>query len=160
MSSDSTTALRLDGFLPYRLSVLSNAISRRIADIYEREFNLSIWQWRIIAVLGEHGGMTSTEVAQRTLMDKPTVSRAAAALLERDLLLRIPDAQDRRRAPLSLTKKGRSIYTAIIPTALACEADLLGVLNEADAKTLHRLLSQLATVASPQAPLWSDAPSG
>ena len=45
--------LRLDGFLPYRLSVLSNAVSRKIADMYEREFDISIWQWRIIAVLGE-----------------------------------------------------------------------------------------------------------
>ncbi|MEO0608095.1 MAG: helix-turn-helix domain-containing protein, partial [Pseudomonadota bacterium] len=80
-------ALSLDGFLPYRLSVLSNAVSRKIADIYEREFDLSVWQWRIIAVVGEREGLTSTEVAQRTLMDKPTVSRDNPPLPDRQIEL-------------------------------------------------------------------------
>ena len=87
--------LRLDGFLPYRLSVLSNAVSRKIADMYEREFDISIWQWRIIAVLGESDGLTSTEVANRTLMDKPAVSRAAASLTERNIISRKSDDADR-----------------------------------------------------------------
>jgi len=150
------SALSLDGFLPYRLSVLSNAVSRRIADIYEREFDLSVWQWRIMAVLGEHGGLTSTEVAQRTLMDKPTVSRAAASLIERGILSRETDAKDRRRAPLTLTTEGAAIYAAVIPRALECEQELLDALSAEDAATLHRLLTRLASVASPDMPLWKD----
>ena len=101
--------LRLDGFLPYRLSVLSNAVSRKIADMYEREFDISIWQWRIIAVLGESDGLTSTEVANRTLMDKPAVSRAAASLTERNIISRKSDDADRRKAELRLTDKGRPV---------------------------------------------------
>ena len=33
--------LRLSDFLPYRLSVLSNTVSRGIADRYQRDFGLS-----------------------------------------------------------------------------------------------------------------------
>lgn len=149
-------ALSLDGFLPYRLSVLSNAVSRKIADIYEREFDLSVWQWRIIAVVGERQGLTSTEVAQRTLMDKPTVSRAAASLIERGILERDIDLDDRRRAPMRLTSEGHAIYAAVIPTALACEREFLDALSEDEAETLHALLSRLAAVVSPDRPLWSD----
>lgn len=149
-------ALSLDGFLPYRLSVLSNAVSRKIADIYEREFGLSIWQWRIIAVLGEHEGLTSTEVAQRTLMDKPTVSRAAASLIERGILDRDIDRDDRRRAPMSLSDEGKAIYAAVIPMALESEREFLNALSSDEAETLHRLLSRLAGVVSPDSPLWSD----
>ncbi|MCF6329431.1 MAG: MarR family winged helix-turn-helix transcriptional regulator [Henriciella sp.] len=147
--------LRLDSFLPYRLSVLSNAISRRISDIYEREFDLSVWQWRIIAVLGERDGLTSTEVAIRTLMDKPTVSRAAASLIERGILLRTTDAEDRRRAPLALTAEGRAIYAAISPRALAWEEELLDALSEADKTALHDILTKLSAAASPGRTLWS-----
>lgn len=150
-------ALRLDGFLPYRLSVLSNAISRRIADIYEREFGLTVWQWRIIAVLGEADGLTSTEVAGRTLMDKPSVSRAAASLIERGVLTRTTDTEDRRRAPLSLTAEGQAIYATIIPQALASEQHLLKVLSREETQVLHGLLTRLAGVASPDEPLWSSA---
>ena len=148
--------LSLNGFLPYRLSVLSNAVSRRIANIYEREFDLSVWQWRIIAVLGDHDNLTSTEVAQRTLMDKPTVSRAAASLIERGILQRQIDPDDRRRAPLSLTDEGKAIYAAIIPRALTCEQELLDALSPEEVKQLHHLITRLADVTSPEMPLWQD----
>ncbi len=149
-------ALKLDGFLPYRLSVLSNAVSRKIAKIYEQEFELSIWQWRIIAVLGERADLTSTEVAQRTLMDKPTVSRAAASLIERGILERQIDSDDRRRAPMRLTDEGQAIYAAVIPRALESERELLDALSSAEIATLHGLLSRLSTVVSPDNPLWGD----
>ncbi len=149
-------ALKLDGFLPYRLSVLSNAVSSKIAGIYEREFELSVWQWRIIAVLGERQGLTSTEVAQRTLMDKPTVSRAAASLIERGILERQIDEDDRRRAPMRLTEEGQAIYAAVIPRALENERELLDALTREEAETLHALLSRLSAVVSPDTPLWGD----
>ena len=149
-------ALKLDGFLPYRLSVLSNAVSSKIAKIYEQEFELSIWQWRIIAVLGERAGLTSTEVAQRTLMDKPTVSRAAASLIERGILERHIDRDDRRRAPMRLTDEGEAIYAAVKPRALESERALLEALSQEEIATLHGLLSRLATVVSPDKPLWGD----
>ncbi|WP_300380928.1 MarR family winged helix-turn-helix transcriptional regulator [Henriciella sp.] len=147
--------LRLDGFLPYRLSVLSNAVSGRIAEMYEREFNISIWQWRIIAVLGEHEGLTSTEVASRTLMDKPAVSRAAASLTERGIISRKSDRADRRKAELRLTDSGREIYDAIMPRAIAYEQELLASLSEDEAETLHALLTRLSHIASPERDLWS-----
>ena len=152
----NSPALKLDGFLPYRLSVLSNAVSRKIAKIYEEEFDLSIWQWRIIAVLGERQGLTSTEVAQRTLMDKPTVSRAAASLIERGILERHIDRDDRRRAPMRLTDEGQAIYAAVIPRALDSERELLNALTSEEISTLHGLLSRLSTVVSPDKPLWGD----
>ncbi len=153
--TDETT-LRLDGFLPYRLSVLSNAVSRKIADIYASEFDLTVWQWRIIAVLGERKGITSTELATRTLMDKPTVSRAAASLIERGVVARMTDPDDRRRAPLDLTDEGRAIYAAIIPRARECERELLGSLAARETASLHTLLTKLAEAVSPDVPLWSD----
>ncbi len=151
-----TPALKLDGFLPYRLSVLSNAVSGKIAKIYEQEFELSVWQWRIIAVLGEREGLTSTEVAQRTLMDKPTVSRAAASLIERGILERHIDRDDRRRAPMRLTDEGQAIYAAIMPRAVESERELLDALSPDEAATLHHLLSRLSAVASPGMPLWGE----
>ena len=154
MSNDP--ALKLDGFLPYRLSVLSNAVSSKIAKMYEEEFDLSIWQWRIIAVLGEREGLTSTEVALRTLMDKPTVSRAAASLIERGILERHIDRDDRRRAPMRLTDEGQAIYAAVFPLALGSERELLNALSPEEISTLHGLLSRLSTVVSPDKPLWGD----
>ena len=73
--------LDLEHFLPYRLSVLSNRISQDIARLYADRFGLGITEWRVLAVLGRHPGISAREVAERTAMDKVAVSRAVASLL-------------------------------------------------------------------------------
>ena len=42
---------RLAGFLPYQLSVASNAVSDLIAERYRKRFALKIPEWRVMAVL-------------------------------------------------------------------------------------------------------------
>ena len=73
--------LRLERFLPYRLSVLSNRVSQDIARLYSARFNLSITEWRVMAVLGHERGLSANTVAERTAMDKVAVSRAVSALM-------------------------------------------------------------------------------
>ena len=60
----------LDGFLPYRLSVVSNRVSRAIAQRYSAEFGLSIPEWRVMAVLGDAAPLSSNAICERTAMDK------------------------------------------------------------------------------------------
>lgn len=43
--------LQLEHFLPYRLSILSNTISEAIADDYQQRHDLSMTEWRVMAVL-------------------------------------------------------------------------------------------------------------
>lgn len=49
----SRKPLRLDDYLPYRLSVAANAVSRLIARGYQQRFAPSVPQWRLTAVLAE-----------------------------------------------------------------------------------------------------------
>lgn len=151
---DTPAGLALADFLPYRLSVLSNTISRAIAETYQREFGLSIWQWRVMAVLGEAPGLTAREVARRTAMDKVAVSRAVAGLEAAGHLVRTADKSDARAAHLSLTRSGEAVYRRIAAWALDYEAKLLADLAEPDRRELARLLGRLAQTASPDAPLW------
>lgn len=135
--------LHLDRFIPYRLSVLSNTISMLIASAYEREFGLSIPQWRIMAVLARYPDLSAVEVAERTAMDKVAVSRAVQGLLSSKRVLRAYDKGDRRRSILRLSAAGQAVYTRVSPMALRYEAELLSALSPADQRTLDRLLSRL-----------------
>ena len=74
--------LNLDNFLPYRLSIASNALSERIAAEYQNRFGLKIPEWRLMAVLGEGKPKTQRELVAATRMDKETVNRAAKALAD------------------------------------------------------------------------------
>ena len=84
----------LDDFLPYRLSIVSNAVSDAIASTYQALFGLRIPEWRLIAVIAETDGLTPQALALATRMDKVTVSRAAAALAKRALVERRPHPAD------------------------------------------------------------------
>ncbi|MBK5910756.1 hypothetical protein CCR85_04520 [Rhodothalassium salexigens] len=158
--------LPLARFLPYRLSVLSNRISARIADLYERRFDLTLPEWRVMAVLGEAAAddrpMSAQEVAQRTAMDKVMVSRAVARLIAAGRVDRAVAAEDRRRSVLTLTAEGRHIHDAVVPLAQAYERALLDRLSPRDRAALDRVLSSLEGVDL--APLGRDGaaspPSG
>lgn len=136
-------ALQLDRFIPYRLSVLTNTVSMLIAGAYEREFGLSIPQWRVMAVLARYPDLSAVEVAERTAMDKVAVSRAIQGLLDEKRVLRAFDKGDRRRSILRLSAAGQAVYTRVAPMALRYEAELLSALSPSDQRTLDRLLARL-----------------
>ena len=135
--------LHLEQFIPYRLSVLTNIVSMSIADAYEREFGLSIPQWRVIAVLARYPDLSAIEVADRTAMDKVAVSRAVQGLLACKRLVRGHDRGDRRRSVLRLSAAGRAVYTRVAPLALEYEQHLLDALSPSDRRALDRLLGRL-----------------
>lgn len=143
--SKSDATLDLERFLPYRLSVLSNTVSEALAALYGERFNLSVTQWRVIAVLGRYPDLSAVEVAERTRMDKVAVSRAVAELIDSGRLDRQMDRLDRRRSVLNLSVEGRRVYQEIAPLALACEARLLSALSAKERDALEGILDKLTT---------------
>ena len=139
--------LKLDAYLPYRLSVASNAVSGLIARAYQDRFGLSVPQWRLICVLAEDGGLTQGQIVARTVMDKVTVSRAAQGLLKRHLIARSDHEADGRSHVLALTAEGASLYAEISPLALAYEAALIAGLAPDEVALLKRLLTRLQSAA-------------
>jgi DNA-binding MarR family transcriptional regulator len=135
--------LILEDFLPYRLSILSNRISRAIAARYASTFDLTIPEWRIIAVLGRRPGLTAKEVAEATEMDKVAVSRAVAKLVAARRIAVRADAEDARRQILSLTSQGESLHARIAPIALESEQRLLAPLTAREREQLDALIKQL-----------------
>ncbi len=143
MPSARAAALRLERFVPYRLSVLANVISGSIAAAYAERFELTIPQWRVLAVLAEQPGASAAEVAQCTAMDKVAVSRAVQSLLRAGRLEREFAPTDRRRSRLRLSRAGLAVHAKVVPMALAYESALLQVLPSADRAALDRILSLL-----------------
>jgi DNA-binding MarR family transcriptional regulator len=150
-SNRSADRLHLEHFVPYRLSVLTNIVSMSIAEAYEREFGLSIPQWRVVAVLARYPDLSAIEVAERTAMDKVAVSRAVQGLLAARRLIRTYDSGDRRRSRLRLSESGQAVYTRVAPLALRYEKNLLDALSPTDRRTLGRLLDRLGKRAKAMA---------
>lgn len=135
--------LDLEHFLPYRLSVLSNTVSRAIAATYEQRFGLGITEWRVMAVLGRYDGLSAREVADRTAMDKVAVSRALSRLIEAGRVRRLVAEHDKRQSVLRLSDEGWKVYEQIAPLALEHERRLLAHLDDEERRWLARILDKL-----------------
>jgi DNA-binding MarR family transcriptional regulator len=135
--------LRLDDFLPYRLSFTSNLVSGKIAQVYQSLFGLSIPEWRLIAVLAERPATTQQMIGALTGMDKVTVSRATVALVDRALVDRTPHPEDKRSRLLSLTATGIRLYAEVAPKAKEMEAAIFSVLTPSEQTMLQILLRRI-----------------
>ena len=140
-------AQRLADFLPYQLSIASNAVSTRIAEQYRRRFDLKTTEWRIMAVLGDAGALSQRELSQATLMDKVPVNRACRKLEDRELVARRPNERDGRSHLLELTVEGRAVHARIMPLARAIERELFGVLDNSEQAVLRDLLVRVRQAA-------------
>jgi len=142
-ADDDMGGLVLDRFLPYRLSVLANTVSRAIARLYANRFGITIPEWRVLAILGDSGPATAAEICSRTAMDKVQVSRAIRRLTAAGLVSRRTDPDDRRRATVAMTAEGAAVYREIVPLARSREAILLDGFSADEVAQLDRLLARL-----------------
>jgi len=133
----------LSEFLPYQLSITSNAVSGRIALEYRQRFGLSVPEWRVMAVLGDAGPLTQRDLTRLTLMDKVAVNRACKVLEERGLAVRQPNAADGRSHLLELTDAGRAMHGQIMPLALEMERRLFASFTEEEVETFRSLLGRV-----------------
>ena len=147
-SASGMGAGRLAGFLPYQLSVASNAVSDLIAERYRKRFALKIPEWRVMAVLGDTGAMTQRGLTAATLMDKVAVNRAVKVLEERGLIGRVPNPVDGRSHLLALTEEGRAIHAEVMPLALATERELLNDFTPEQQAVLRKMLAAIRLRAS------------
>ncbi|WP_070157706.1 MarR family winged helix-turn-helix transcriptional regulator [Sphingobium phenoxybenzoativorans] len=140
--------LRLDDFIPYRLSFTSNLVSDSIASAYQALFAISIPEWRVIALVAEKdAGITQQEICANSRMDKVTVSRAAITLVERGLLDRIPNPADKRSHLLVLSTDGQQLYAAIAPKALELEERIFAEFDEAEIASFTTMLRRIDRIA-------------
>ena len=137
----------LSRFLPYQLSLASNAVSGRIAMEYRQRWGLSIPEWRVMAVLGDAGAVTQRDLTKRTLMDKVAVNRACKVLEERGLAARTPNEQDGRSHLLDLTDAGRAMHAEIMPLALEMERQMFDGFSSDDLDLFRALLERVRETA-------------
>ncbi len=98
----------------------------------------------MLATLGFRKEPCSAQyVSQCTRTHKSTISRAVTALLERELVERVANADDRRELRLRMTRKGKALYDELIPRLLRREQEILTCLSTQERNELGRLLGKI-----------------
>ncbi len=131
----------------YRLNLLANLLSKQAGSIYGRRFELTIGEWRVIAVLHDAGQLSLTALAAATNLDKGQASRVVSTLLDRGVVLRAADERDGRGVALSLSEDGCRLFDEVYPVARERHERVLATLSSDDRANLDRILGQLTDEA-------------
>src|SRR5215212_7095145 len=101
--------------ISYQLHTVANLLSRGAELRYRRQFGVSLWEWRSIALLGGAAGPLSlNELSRSAGVDKSQMSRVISGLAKRGVVLREADSADGRGIKLALSKTGRKVYDGLI----------------------------------------------
>ncbi len=110
-------SLRLDDLLPYLMNRLVTRLNQNLGERLRRR-GYSFQDWRILAVLAAHDGITLSQLAEATVIPQPTVSRLVARLERQKFLRRRPGARDSRFIHAWITTRGRAAYRKMLPLAV------------------------------------------
>lgn len=136
-------AFNLSAFLPYRLAVLSERVSRRLSSEYERSHGLSVAEWRVLVHLLRSKEVSVREIHDCVNLEKPRVSRAVTRLETAGLVRKTPGTEDGRLVAISLTEAGESALAEILPAAMTVEARLLDALSPAEIQSFCNVMEKL-----------------
>jgi len=139
-------ASRLDlfRFVPFRLNRLSAEVSAALSGEYQVRYGLDIPEWRVLATLGFRNDACSAQyISDCTRTHKSTISRAVTTLIERQIVERVENAEDRREFRLRLTRKGRALYEELIPRLLRKEQEIMSCLSAQERKVFAGLLGKI-----------------
>ncbi|MDX1499578.1 MAG: MarR family transcriptional regulator [Woeseiaceae bacterium] len=143
--SDSVKQFDLNQYLPCQLATVSHTIMRSIASILEDRFGITTPEWKVLAIIAEKPGLSAVSVARLAEMDTVAVSRAVTKLLDRGLIDRELDSEDRRRSVLNLSADGADLYQQVIPVAEELEASLIGDFADEERRVLEKAIRVLRT---------------
>ena len=123
--TETSRKFDLNDYIPCLLATLTQSIMRSVASLFEDRYGISLPEWKVLAIIREKPGLSAVAVARRAQMDTVAVSRAVTKLLDRGLVLRELDSEDRRRSVLDVSAEGLELHDQIAPVACELEASLL-----------------------------------
>lgn len=150
--SSSGSHLNVEDFLTFRLTRLSNALRTNLTKPYLEAFELSLPEWRLLALVARFAPMRFSEVTARSGMDKGQVSRTLRVMANRGLTKTktIKDRSSRSTEALaapvmvSITPKGAALYKAVLPVARKRQADMLLSLSQSERVSLYSIIDKLS----------------
>lgn len=132
----------LDGYLPYHLYRVTNRLNARLIGRL-KAIGINASEWRVLSVLRSYGTLSVGGIAERTLMEQPTVSRVVNQLEKQSMVSRSPSLEDSRVTDVTLTDAGNDAFNSIAPSALRHEENALGGFTRQEISVLKKYLERI-----------------
>ena len=140
MPEQPKSGIVLESILPYLMNCLTFRMNQLLNQDL-RKLGLTISNWRLLAVLDYNESASINELVSYAMIEQSTVSRLITRMEEEGLVRRDRIDQDGRVRSISMTDKGREIYTQVQSITMAHAERALLNLSEEEKSALERLIS-------------------
>jgi DNA-binding MarR family transcriptional regulator len=127
----------------FRLNYLALRYNVPLYGWVQRKYGLARPEFVVIYSLGLKDGALARDISRSSGFPKNTLSRAIHRLAKGGLVRRERDPGDARSQVLRLTGRGRAIFDEALPAFVEFERQMLRTLDEAERRTLSRLLAKI-----------------
>lgn len=117
-----------------------------------REHGLTEQQWRVIRALAAYGNIDASELARRSFLLAPSLTRILQYLERERLIKRMNDRNDQRRSVLALTAKGRALFERVGPDSEILYEEIERRFGPRKLASLYGLLAEFYTALGPEEP--------
>lgn len=135
--------LELADYLPYLVNRVGSIIAEQFGSETLAPHGLSIAMWRVMAVLASIGRQRQIDLADLTSIDASTLSRIITRLVRLGFVTRTPSATSNREVSVTLSAKGSTLVTQVIPFGKSIEADAIAGLSADELAVLKRCLRRI-----------------
>ena len=105
-----------------------------------REHGLTEQQWRAIRALSEYGELEVSQLAERSLLLAPSLTRILQFLVHNKIARRKSDPKDQRRSKISLTVKGKKLFASVAKESEQLYARITEEFGDTNMQALYALL--------------------
>ena len=106
---------KLEESLGYSLGRANRALGALVNRNFARAgHDVTCEQWSVMVNLGKKNGQSQQELAGLICKDKTSVTRLIDNMEKHNLVVRIPDKDDRRQKLIYLTKKGQDLQERLL----------------------------------------------
>lgn len=130
--------------LPMELLRAREAAMARFRPVL-REHGLTEQQWRVIRALADSDEIDASELARRSFLLAPSLTRILQFLEREKIVKRAADNSDQRRSVLTLTAKGRQLFASVGPDSEDRYAEIESEFGRDRLEALYELLADFYT---------------
>lgn len=137
----------VNDLLNYRLSRLLASSGALVTRICEGRYGITRREWRLICILADQGAMSPSQLAERSHLERPRVSRHVSDLVAKKLFMRVRDSGSGRRARVDVTDEGRALHREFFPQSVQLNNLVLAALTPAELGVFDKALLKLTDSA-------------
>ena len=104
---------------------------------------INVDQWIVLKQVSENNGCSQVEIAQSTVKDAPTTTRTIDQLVNRHLLVKQLDPNDRRKYMVFVTEKGNQLIERLLPVVQSYRKLPIKGFSPEEENTLLDLLNRM-----------------